>query len=327
MQKDGPREFILKKSQETKGISIKGHDFNKGNNLDEILKSFATTGMQGKNFHQAVKIINEMIETKTCIYLGYTSNMVTSGLREIFRYLAEHKKIDVIVTTVGGIEEDIIKCLGDFTLGDFRAKGKELREKGINRAGNIFIPNSRYVKFEKFVLPIVKEFYDLQKKTGKILSPHELIWKLGEKINNKNSIYYWCWENKIPVFCPAIGDGSLGDMLYFFKSSHPDFVLDLMGDIWELNNTSLGKKKTGMIILGGGVIKHAICNANLYRNGADYAVYINDANEETGSDSGASPDEAVSWGKIQGNAKATKIFGDAILLFPFIVAGTFAKEK
>ena len=323
---NNPREFILKKSVETKGIPIKGHDFNKSGDLDEILKSFATTGMQGKNFHQAIKIINEMIETKTFTYLGYTSNMVTSGLREIFRYLAEHKKVDVIVTTVGGIEEDIIKCMGDFTLGDFRVNGKELREKGINRAGNIFIPNSRYVKFEKFILPIVEEFYQRQKKTGKNLSAHELIWKLGEKINDKNSIYYWCWKNKIPVFCPAIGDGSLGDMLYFFKSSHPDFVLDSMEDIWELNNTSLGKKKTGMIILGGGVIKHAICNANLYRNGADYAVYINDAHEETGSDSGASPDEAVSWGKIQGDAKATKIFGDAILLFPFIVAGTFAKK-
>jgi len=325
--KNNPREFILKKSQESKGISIKGHDFNNGRDIDDILKSFATTGMQGKNFHQAIQIINEMIETKTFIYLGYTSNMVTSGLREIFRYLAEHKKIDAIVTTVGGIEEDIIKCLGDFTLGDFKVKGKELRARGINRAGNIFIPNSRYVKFEKFVLPILKEFYERQKQTGKILNSSELIWKLGEKINSENSIYYWCWKNKIPVFCPAIGDGSLGDMLYFFKSSHQDFILDSMEDIWELNNTSLGKKKTGMIILGGGVVKHAICNANLYRNGADYAVYINDAHEETGSDSGASPDEAVSWGKIQGNAKATKIFGDAILLFPFIVAGTFAKSK
>jgi deoxyhypusine synthase len=253
--------------------------------------------------------------------------MVTSGLREIFRYLAEHKKVDVMVTTVGGIEEDIIKCLGDFILGDFRASGKELREKGINRAGNIFIPNSRYVAFENFVLPILEEFYQEQKRTGKITTPSELIWKLGEKINNKNSIYYWCWNNKIPVFCPAIGDGSLGDMIYFFKSSHQDFILDITGDLWELNNSSLGKEKTGMIILGSGVVKHSICNANLYRNGADYAVYINEAHEETGSDSGASPDEAVSWGKIQANARAVKIFGDAILLFPFIVATTFAKNK
>lgn len=56
---------------------------------------------------------------------------------------------------------------------------------------------------------------------------------------------------------------------------------------------------TGMIILGGGVIKHHICNANLMRNGADFAVYINTASEFDGSDAGARPDEAVSWGKIR----------------------------
>ena len=92
-----------------------------------------------------------------------------------------------------------------------------------------------------------------------------------------------------------------------------------------MNNTTLGREKTAMIILGGGVVKHSICNSNLYRNGADYAVYINDANEGTGSDSGALPDEAVSWGKISGDAKSIKVFGDAILLFPFIVAETFAR--
>ena len=320
-----PKDIVLKKSREIKGIKIKGYDFNKGADYEKIIESFSTMGMHGKNFSEAIKIIEEMINSKACIYLGYTSNMVTSGLRDIFRFLAEHKKIDVIITTAGGIEEDIIKCLGDFILGDFKADGKELREKGINRAGNIFIPNSLYIKFEKFVLPVLEEIYKEQKRTGRIFTPSELIWKLGEKINDKNSICFWACKNKIPIFCPAIGDGSLGDMIYFFKSNHDDFKLDVVEDIWKLNNTSLGKEKTGMIILGGGVVKHSICNANLFRNGADYAVYINDAHEETGSDSGASTDEAVSWGKISKNGKSVKIFGDAILLFPFIAAKTFAK--
>jgi deoxyhypusine synthase len=252
--------------------------------------------------------------------------MATSGMREIIRYLAEHKKVNLLATTCGGIEEDIIKCLGDFKLGDFRAKGAELRERGINRAGNIFIPNLRYCDFEDFIIPILEEFYQRQKETGKITTPRELIWKLGEKINNKESIYYHCYKNKIPVFCPAITDGSIGDMIYFFKSSHPDFVIDIAEDIWELNNSTLGKDKTGIIVLGAGVIKHALCNANLYRNGADYAVYINTAQEFDGSDSGALPEEAISWGKISVNAKKIKLYSDASLVFPLIVAKTFAKK-
>jgi deoxyhypusine synthase len=267
-----------------------------------------------------------MIDSGAFIYLGYTSNMVTSGLRDIFRYLAEHKKVDVIVTSAGGIEEDIIKCLGDFKLGDFRLPGKELRKKGINRAGNIIIPNSRYCRFEDFVLPVLERVYEIQKNTGKVFTPSELIWELGKSINNKESIYYHCYKNNIPVFCPAITDGSLGDMIYFFKSKHQDFKIDVAEDIWRINNTSFGRKKTGVIVLGEGFIKHHICNANLFRNGADYAVYINTAQEYDGSDSGALPEEAVSWGKISVNGKRIKVYGETSILFPLIVAKTFVRE-
>ena len=321
------RKNILRKSDEVEGISIKGYDFNKGVEYDKILDSFQSMGLQASKMHEAIEIINEMIQEKAFIYLGYTSNLVTSGLRDIFRYLTEHQKVNVLVTTAGGIEEDIIKCLGDFKLGDFKADGGELRNKGINRAGNIFIPNSRYCAFEEFIIPIFEDIYSEQKRTGKIITPRELIWKLGEKIDNKESIYYWAWKNKIPVFCPAITDGSIGDMIYFFKSKNPDFKIDVTDDIWKLNNSTIGKEKTGIILLGSGIIKHHICNANMFRNGADYAVYINTVPEFDGSDSGALPEEAVSWGKLAKDCKRVKVYSEASLVFPFIVARSFAREK
>lgn len=64
------------------------------------------------------------------LFLGYTSNLISSGLREIIRFLAQHKLIDCLVTTAGGIEEDLIKCLGATVLGDFHLDGAELRRKG-----------------------------------------------------------------------------------------------------------------------------------------------------------------------------------------------------
>jgi deoxyhypusine synthase len=91
-----------------------------------------------------------------------------------------------------------------------------------------------------------------------------------------------------------------------------------------MNNEAVFSESTGMIILGGGVVKHHICNANLMRNGADYAVYVNTGMEFDGSDAGASPDEAVSWGKIKANAKSVKIHADATIIFPLLVAETFA---
>ncbi len=326
-KEDFARKNILRKSSKIQGEKIEGYNFDKGVNYKEIIGSYSSSGLQATNLHKAIDIINEMISSNAFIYLGYTSNIVTSGLRDIIRYLAENRMINVLVTSAGGIEEDIIKCLGDFILGDFRASGSKLREKGINRAGNIFIPNSRYCSFENFIIPIFERLYNEQKKTGKVATPSELIWELGKEINNEKSIYYHCYKNKIPVFCPAITDGSIGDMIYFFKSKHSDFKIDVAEDIWKMNNTTLGLKKTGIIILGAGIVKHHICNANMFRNGADYAVYINTLPEYDGSDSGALPEEAVSWGKILPKAKRIKVYAEASLVFPLIVAETFAKRK
>lgn len=319
------KENILKKSEEISGTKIKGYDFNGGVDYDKIVKSFLSTGFQASEFGKAIEIVNEMIEVKSKIYLGYTSNMVSSGLREIIRYLVENKKVDVCVTSGGGFEEDIIKCLGDTVLGDFRLKGKELREKAINRIGNLLVPNNNYLKFEDFAMPILEELYKEQKETGKVYAPYEIIWKFGEKINNESSIYYWAWKNKIPVYCQTILDGSFGDMVYFFKYSHPDFKIDIAEETRQLNESTTGLEKSSVLILGAGVIKHSILNAHLYRNGADYAVYINTAAEFDGSDAGALPEEAVSWGKLTPESKRVKVFGDATILFPLLVAQTFAK--
>jgi deoxyhypusine synthase len=318
---------ILKKSGKIEGEVIEGYDFNKGVDYNKIIDSFSSTGFQASNLSQAIEIVNEMIKVNSKIYLGYTSNMVSSGLREIIRYLIEHKKVDVCVTSGGGFEEDIIKCLGDTVLGDFRLPGKELREKAINRIGNLLVPNNNYIKFEEFSMPILEEIYNEQKKTGKVYAPYEIIWKFGEKINNKKSIYYWAWKNKIPIYCPAILDGSFGDMVYFFKYKHEDFKVDIAEETRQLNESTTGLKKSGVLILGAGTVKHAILNAHLYRNGADYAVYINNAQEFDGSDAGALPEEAVSWGKLTPESKRVKVYGDATILFPLLVAKTFAKNS
>jgi deoxyhypusine synthase len=276
---------------------------------------------------KAIEIVKKMRSEKVRLFLGYTSNMVTTGNREVIRYLAEHKMVDVLVTTAGGIEEDFIKTMGPFLLGDFNADGAKLREKGINRAGNIFIPNERYIAFENFFQPILKYFLNRQKQTGEITTPSEIIDYMGSTINDKGSIYYWAHKNGIPVFCPALMDGAMGDNVYFFNFNRfgkgDELKIDMARDHHKLIELAMGADETGIIILGGGVVKHTICNANMFREGAKYAVYINTAQEYDGSDSGALPEEAKSWGKISAKAEAVKVFGDATILFPLLVAGAF----
>ncbi|XP_065830201.1 deoxyhypusine synthase-like [Oscarella lobularis] len=330
---------------------IRGYDFNDGVDFHALLESFSRTGFQASNVGAAIVEIKRMIEAKkvplsdekretlaqirdkeerpldSCtIFLGYTSNLISCGTREVIRFLAEHNMVDCIVTTAGGIEEDFIKCMAKTYLGEFSLKGAELRAKGINRTGNLLVPNDNYCKFEEWVTPILDQILKEQDENKINWTPSKIIDRLGKEINNPESVYYWTHKNNIPVFCPALTDGALGDCIYFHSFKKPGLRVDLVEDLRRLNTMSVQSVSTGMIILGGGVIKHHICNANLMRNGADYSVYVNTAQEFDGSDSGARPDEAVSWGKIKVTAKPTKVYGEASVIFPLLVAETFARE-
>lgn len=225
------------------------------------------------------------------------------------------------------MEEDLIKCLAPTYLGSFTAAGAGLRAKGLNRIGNLLVPNSNYCSFEDWLLPILDKLLEEQEaakrkaiETGNEedelhWTPSRVIERLGREINHEDSVLYWAARNNIPIFCPALTDGSLGDMLYFhtYKSSPQRLRIDIIDDVRRINTMSVRAKRAGMIILGGGVIKHHIANACLMRNGAEHAVYVNTGQEFDGSDAGARPDEAVSWGKIKSDANSVK----ASIIVPF----------
>ena len=122
---------------------VHGYDYSKGINYDEIFGSFSTIGAQATHFGRAVDEVNKMLSwrmiddpvnededetyhdpevrknVKCTIFFGFTSNMISCGTRETVKFLAKNKLVDVMVTTCGAIEEDIIKCFGEFRMGDF----------------------------------------------------------------------------------------------------------------------------------------------------------------------------------------------------------------
>ncbi|KAG8762935.1 Deoxyhypusine synthase [Ceratobasidium sp. 423] len=311
-------------------VPIRGPNFDQPLDLNTLLGGYERIGFQATSLGRAIDIVNKMrtwrlsdepltedespdytspevrVATKCTVFLGYTSNLISSGLREVILHLVKHKHVSAIVTTAGGIEEDFIKCLNPTYLGDFHLDGAELRRKGMNRIGNLIVPNDNYCKFEDWVTPILDKLLEEQNATGEVWTPSKVIRRLGKEINHEESVYHWAYKNDIPVFCPALTDGSLGDMIYFHSFRNPGLTIDIVRDIRALNDLSLKARKAGMIILGGGVCKHQIANAMLIRNGADFSVYINTGQEFDGSDSGARPDEAISWGKIRAGSESVK---------------------
>jgi len=357
-----------------KGMDFENSDVapvdDKEDMLSQMMKAFRYTGFQATNLGLAIEQIQQMrkwrldhvpykegidnpdlmpVEVRkrlrARIFLSYTSNQISCGQREVLRFLIQHKMVDCIVTTAGGIEEDLMKCFQPTFMGDFKLDGRTLRKKGINRIGNLLVPNKNYCEFEDWLTPIIEKMHNEQdeksiewahavsKENNADELPEKFVWtpskfieRLGNEIDNEESVLYWAAKNEIPVFCPALTDGSVGDMLYFHSYKRTGFVLDINEDIRRINDLAVRSHATGMIILGGGLVKHHTCNANLMRNGADWSVYVNTGQEFDGSDSGASPDEAISWGKIRITAKPVKVSCDATIAFPLIVSQTFAKN-
>ena len=336
MDENSTKKTVLKSSNTLEGWpEIRGYNFKGEFNFEKFLQSFITTGFQATSLGQAIEITKKMQDDDATIFLAFTSNMGTSGVREHITYLVQEQKVHVLATTVGAIEEDIIKCFKPFVMGDYRAPGSQLREEGINRTGNIFVPNDRYIYFERFMNSLLKRLYDKQVEENSIVGIKEFVFEMGRELENtynrgditkeelERSFTYWAYVHNIPFFCPALPDGSVGDMIYFFKKNNPEFKIDTSDYIVQVTDLGLNCEKMGIIAIGGSVPKHLVANVGLFRDGCEYAVYINTGLEMEGSNAGAPIDEAVSWGKIKANAHKVKVEVEASIAFPLLIAGGF----
>lgn len=305
--------------------NVQGLDFESAYGLQDIISSFETTGFQGTNLHRAIQEVGCMRDSK--IFFGCTSNIISSGIRDIVATLVKRRLLHVLVITGGGIEEDLIKTFKPTLCADFGLSGADLRDNGLNRVGNLVIPSENYEYFEKWLNEVINNLTEgYSEENPRILTPSSFIRILGERINCEGSLLHWAAHNNIPVYSPALTDGSIGDILTF----HPRrsiLKLDIVEDVYRMNQEVFVSTSTGAIILGCGLVKHHILNANLFRNGLDHCVLINTAQEYDGSDAGASLDEAVSWGKVKPGRRGVKVFGDATILFPLLVASTFMKRE
>jgi deoxyhypusine synthase len=86
-------------------------------------------------------------------------------------------------------------------------KGSKLRAQGLNRIGNLLVPNDNYCKFEDWIMPILDAMLKEQQEEGTKWTPSKVIRRLGLEINDESSVYYWAAKMDIPVYSPALTDG------------------------------------------------------------------------------------------------------------------------
>jgi len=293
---------------------VKDFKWKKGITVKELIDNYKNIGYQSVELKKAADVIVKMKKNSAKIFLTFTSNMVTSGLRGFFAQLIKLKMADAIVTTVGGVEEDIMKATGEkFQIGKFESDDVELNEQGVNRVGNLLIQNQSYMNFEERIQPMLKKLYEKQPRW----TVSEMLREIGLMIgDNEDSILAQAAKHDIPIFCPAITDGSFGFHLYLFQQKHKDFIVDVVKDFGKILLCTNHDDKKAVIALGGSVSKHHAILATLLSGGAEYAVYMTTAHKTSGSMSGATTNEAKSWGKIKDESDVATVIGDVTVNFP-----------
>ncbi len=293
-----------------------------GIGVRELVESLGSAGFQATELYKAAEIFVKMKREGAKVILTFTSNMGTSGLRGLFAQLVKLGIVDVLITTVGAIEEDIMKALGEkFYIHRFSADDVELHELGMNRIGNILISNDSYARFEAFITRLIDELEERR------LTVSEFLREVGLKLKDENSFLYQAARRGVPVFCPAITDGALGFHLFMARERHPDFELDVIGDFGKMVLMLGQEDRKGVIALGGGVSKHHAILMTLLSGGADYAIYITTSTQFSGSMSGATTSEAKSWGKIKDDSDSVTVIGDATILFPLVAFYTMERLR
>ncbi|WP_290818647.1 deoxyhypusine synthase [Halovivax sp.] len=324
MDADESREHVVPGTdEELEGADVRGYDFRGEFDFGALLDSYATTGFQATHLAEAVEIAERMRADDATIYLTLTSNVISSGLREVVAALVREGHVDVIITTSGSITEDVIKTAKPFKMGEWAADEAALRERGINRLGNIYVPSDRYVWLEEYLYDFFEDFFAEES----IRTPTAFARELGETLDDEDSVLKQAADNDVPVYCPALTDAEVGNFLYYYRNRADvdDVGIEIVADYERLIEEGMLQETTGLIAVGAGVPKHHAIMTNLFRGGADYAIYIQTGMEGDGSLSGAPPNEAVSWGKIKADDETnyTEIQAEATLVFPLLVAGAF----
>jgi len=304
--------------------AIEDYEFLSEMPVDELVMQMERAwGFTAGKLATGVNIMESMIKAQNCLkFISFTGNLVATGTRGVFRELIKRKLVDVIITTCGTLDHDLARCWRKYYRGSFVMNDSKLHKEGINRLGNVLVPNESYgTIIEEKIQQVLRELWD---EGPKEISPSQFCKEIGLRLCNETSILYWAAKQNIPVFVPGITDGAVGYQTWLFSQDH-DFRLNLLKDSGQLSDLVFSAKETGALIVGGGISKHHTIWWNQFKDGLDYVVYVSTADEWDGSLSGARPREAVSWGKISERAKRIMVEGDASLILPIMLSSLLAR--
>ncbi|EMA44434.1 deoxyhypusine synthase [Halococcus saccharolyticus] len=306
-----------------------------GMTVGELVEEYGKAGIGAGALHEAVDITAAMFDDDVTTFVGLAGAMVPTGMRRIVADLIRDGHIDVLVTTGANLTHDAIEAIGgkhhhgrEHGDGSLREHDETLRDEWVDRIYDVYLPQEHFTLLENHlrseVFPEIEERVTIQRLTDELGRANAAV-NDREDIDERAGIAAAAHEHDVPIYAPAIQDSVLGLQAWLYSQT-TDFGLDALGDMSGLNDIAYEAESTGALVIGGGVPKNFVLQTMLVAPDAyDHAVQLTMDPEHAGGLSGATLEEARSWGKLEKAASNASVYADATITLPLLVAG--ARER
>ncbi|MFH5800126.1 deoxyhypusine synthase [Haladaptatus sp. CMAA 1911] len=323
-----------------------------GMTVGELADEYGNAGVGAANIHKAVDIYAEMLSDDVTTFFGLAGAMVPTGMRKIVADLIRDGHIDALVTTGANLTHDAIEGIGgkhhhgrarpscshSQNTGEhgrdeqdgksMREHDEQLRDEEVDRIYNVYLPQEHFALFESHlrseVFPNIEETVTIQRLTEELGRANGEV-NEREGVEEDAGIAAAAYENDVPIYCPAVQDSVLGLQAWMYSQTS-DFQLDALTDMTHLTDLAFEADSAGAMVVGGGVPKNYVLQTMLVSPKAyEYAVQLTMDPPQTGGLSGATLDEARSWGKLEKAARNVSVYADATITLPLVVAA--ARER
>jgi deoxyhypusine synthase len=300
----------------------------------QIIDAMRDMSFTSRDTAVATDIYNRMIQDKDCtIFLTLAGSTSAGGCMQVYVDMVKNKMVDCIVATGASIVDmDFFEALGyKHYKGTPFIDDSKLRDLYIDRIYDTFIDEEELQACDNAIKIITDS---LEKRP---YSSREFIWEMGKYLTKhsvkKDSLVQVCYENNVPIFCPAFTDSSAGFGLVKHQWENPGahVSIDSVADFLELTKIKMAAKTSGLFMVGGGVPKNftqdtVVCAEVL---GFDvpmhqYAIQITVADVRDGACSSSTLKEASSWGKVE-TMYEQMVYAEATTVIPMIASYVYHK--
>lgn len=292
-----------------------------GMRVDELVQEFGRAGVfSAGRLAKAAEIYVKMVESRCKIFLGVAGALTAGGLRGALAQTILSGLAHVVVATGANVTHDLIEALGGYHLrGKPSSNDVKLRELGLSRVYDVYVPTDAFKRFEDGFQALLRQI------PGGRMSSASMLREVGLRLEDEGSFVRAAARQGVPLFSPGLAD-SIAGLHAWLVSQDKELVLDSLLDLREMVELSSRAKEAGAVFLGGGMPKNFIFQSRLLAGPPfKHVIQITMDRPEHGGLSGATLEEAKSWGKVAPDAQLVTVIGDATVLFPLLLAAVLGR--